>query len=312
MNGGHVARLAVRTAARLVPRLLGVVTVVFLFVHLIPGDPVDVMLGESAAPADKDALRVALGLDRPLLDQYVSYLGGLLRGDLGESLAFRAPVWNLIVTRYPATIELTIAATLIAVAAGLTLGVVAAAHPGTLIDRGSVLLALGGVSVPNFALGPVLIVIFSIGLGWLPVSGRGGLSHLILPALTLGLSMAGILARMTRASVGEALRADYVRTAAAKGLPAWRILVVHALRNALLPILTIVGLQLGALLAGAIVTETIFAWPGVGRLTVQAIGARDYPLVLGCVLGIGIGYMLINAITDLLYALVDPRVRAPG
>lgn len=304
-----IARLAGQTARRLAPRLLGIVTLVFLFIHLIPGDPIDVMLGESAAPTDKAALRHALGLDRPLLEQYLRYLGDLLRGDLGESLAFRAPVWDLVTSRYPATIELTIAATAIAVSTGVSLGIVAAAYPGTLLDRGSVLLALIGVSVPNFALGPLLITSCSIGLGWFPVSGRGGVTHLVLPALTLGLSMAGILARMTRASLAEALHADYVRTATAKGVPAWRVLVVHALRNAVLPILTIAGLQFGALLAGAIVTETIFAWPGIGRLTVQAITARDYPLVLGCVLSIGIGYMVINAATDLLYAMVDPRVR---
>jgi peptide/nickel transport system permease protein len=307
--GSRIARLAGRTARHLALRLLAIVTLVFLFIHLIPGDPIDVMLGESAVPADKEALRHALGLDRPLLEQYLRYLGGLLRGDLGESLAFRMPVWDLVAARYPATIELTIAATAIAVSTGVSLGILAAAYSGTLIDRGSVVLALVGVSVPNFALGPLLIATCSIGLGWLPVSGRGGVAHLVLPALTLGLSMAGILARMTRASLAEALHADYVRTAAAKGVPGWRVLVVHALSNALLPILTVAGLQFGTLLAGAIVTETIFAWPGIGRLTVQAITARDYPLVLGCVLGIGIGYMVINAATDLLYAMIDPRVR---
>lgn len=304
----RISRLVWRVGVRVVPQLLSVVTLVFLFIHLIPGDPIDVMLGEAAAAADKEALRRALHLDRPLFEQYLRYLAGLLRGDLGSSVAFRAPVWDLVISRYPATIELTAAATAIALTAGLPLGIIAAAYPRTLLDRGSVTLALVGVSVPNFALGPLLIAAFSVGLGWLPVSGRGGLAHLVLPALTLGLGMAGILARMTRASLGASLRADYVRTAAAKGLPAWRVLVIHALGNALMPILTIVGLQFGTLLAGAIVTETIFAWPGIGRLAVQAITARDYPLVLGCVLAIGISYMVVNTATDLLYAVVDPRV----
>jgi peptide/nickel transport system permease protein len=306
----RIVRFVWRAGVRVAPQLLSIVTLVFLFIHLIPGDPIDVMLGETAATADKDALRRAMHLDRPLFEQYLRYLGGLLRGDLGSSVAFRAPVWDLVISRYPATIELTAAAMAIALSIGMPLGIIAAAYPRTLLDRGSVTLALIGVSLPNFALGPLLIAAFSIGLGWLPVSGRGGLAHLVLPALTLGLGMAGILARMTRASLAASLRAEYVRTAAAKGLAGWRVLVVHALRNALMPILTIVGLQFGTLLAGAIVTETIFAWPGIGRLAVQAITARDYPLVLGCVLAIGVGYMVVNAATDLLYAVVDPRVRS--
>jgi peptide/nickel transport system permease protein len=307
---GQVATLIIQRAGSLLPRVLGIVTLVFLFLHLIPGDPVDVMLGETAAAADKEALRRALGLDRPLPVQYVRYLGGLLRGDLGQSVAFQAPVRQLVIERYPATLELSLAAVLIALLLALPLGAIAAARPGTPTDRGSVAFALLGVSIPNFALGPLLIVVFSIGLGWLPVSGRGGVAHLILPAVTLGFSMAGILTRMTRTSLLETLRDDYVRTAYAKGLAGWQVVLRHAARNALMPILTVIGLQFGTLIAGAIVTETIFAWPGIGRLTVDAISARDYPLVLGCILGIGIGYILVNAATDLLYTLVDPRVRA--
>ena len=304
-----MSRLLTRSAASLIPRLFGVVTLVFLFIHLIPGDPVDVMLGETARAADKEELRPALGLARPLGEQYLSYLTGLVQGDLGESFALQAPVWQLIVSRYPATLELACAAVVLAVLTALPLGILAAAHPKTVIDRASVAAALLGVSVPNFALGPVLIILFSIGLGWLPVSGRGGLAHLVLPAVTLGLSMAGILARMTRASLLDTLHDDYIRTARAKGLATWRVLVGHALRNALLPVLTIVGLQLGSLLAGALITETIFAWPGIGRLTVDAITARDYPLIQGCLLAISVGYVTVNTATDVLYAVVDPRVR---
>ena len=299
----------VHRAASIIPRIFGIVTLVFLFMHMIPGDPVDMMLGETAQPADKDELRHALGLDRPILDQYLRYVGGLASGDLGRSLAFQAPVWHLITSRYPATLELALAAVIIAVLAAVPLGVIAAAHQGTFIDRVSIIFALLGVSIPNFALGPVLIIVFSIGLAWLPVSGRGSPAHLVLPSLTLGLSMAGILARMTRASLIEILREDYVRTAYAKGLPARRVLMAHALRNALTPVLTILGLQFGTLLAGAIVTETIFAWPGIGQLTLDAITARDYPLAQGCVLAIGIGYIVVNTATDLLYTAVDPRVR---
>jgi len=292
-----------------VPRMLAVATLVFLFLHLVPGDPVDVMLGETALPADKEALRHALGLDRPVLERYVNYLAGLGRGDLGDSLALQAPVWRLVASRYPATLELAAAAVVVSLAMAIPLGILAAARPGSLLDRASMAAALFGASVPNFALGPVLIVVFAIHLGWLPVSGRGGPSHLVLPALTLGVSMAGILARITRSSVLDALAEDYIRTARAKGLGPWRVLARHALRNALLPVITVAGLQLGALLAGAIITETIFAWPGLGRLTLDAIAARDYPLVQGCILAISVGYLVINSGVDLLYALADPRIR---
>jgi peptide/nickel transport system permease protein len=298
-----------RRAAALLPRLFGVVTLVFLFIHLIPGDPIEVMLGETALPADKEALRHALGLDRPIAAQYADYLARLARGDLGHSFALQAPVTRLVLARYPATLELALAAVVVAVAIAVPTGIVAATRAGTIADHASVALALLGVSVPNFALGPVLILVFSIALGWLPVVGRGTPAHLVLPALTLGFGMAGILTRMMRASLLDTLREDYVRTARAKGLSACRVLVVHALRNAALPVLTVGGLQLGTLLAGAIITETIFAWPGIGRLTVDAIAARDYPLVQGCVLAIAVGYVVVNAATDALYALVDPRLR---
>ncbi len=308
-RGFALPRLLIRGTLSIVLRLLGVTTLVFLFVHLIPGDPVDVMLGESARSADKDALRRSLGLDRPLPVQYVDYLVGLGRGDLGESLAYRTPVARLVAERFPATLELALAALGIALVLALPAGALAATRPGTLADRGSVGLALLGVSVPNFALGPLLIIAFSIGLEWLPVSGRGGAAHLILPAATLGATMAGILARITRASLLDTLGADYVRTARAKGLSPRRVLLVHAARNAAIPVLTILGLQLGGLLGGTIITETIFAWPGIGRLMVDAIAARDFPLIQGGVLAISASYVVLNTATDIVYALVDPRVR---
>jgi peptide/nickel transport system permease protein len=301
--------LLARRLLLLVPTLLGVLTLVFSFLHLVPGDPVDVMLGESAAPADAAALRHQLGLDLPLPAQYVGFLERALRGDLGESMLFHAPVTDVIAARYPATLELALAALLLALGVALPLGIAAAVRPGSLTDRAAQLTGLAGVCLPGIWLGPVLILLFSIRLGWLPVSGRGGLAHLVLPAITLGLGMASVLVRLVRASTRSALQEDYVRTARAKGAPEWRVLAVHALRNALLPVTTVAGLQVGAVLAGAIITETIFAWPGLGRLTVQAIDARDYPLVQGTVLVIGLSYVVVNTLTDLLYRVIDPRLR---
>ena len=300
--------LAVRRLALLVPTLLGVVTVVFAFLHLIPGDPVEIMLGESAAPADVAALRRDLGLERPLAAQYGRFVARAVRADLGRSITFRAPVTRVIASRCPATFELAGAALLLALAVALPLGVAAAVRPGSALDRLARAASLAGVCLPSFWLGPLLMLVFALHLGWLPVSGRGGLRHLVLPALTLALGMAGILVRLTRTSLIAALQEEYVRTARAKGAPEWRIVVVHALRNALPPVTTVVGLQAGALLAGTIITETIFAWPGLGRLVVEAIAARDYPLVQGCVLAIGFVYVAINTATDLLHGALDPRL----
>jgi peptide/nickel transport system permease protein len=301
--------LALRRLALLAPTLFGVLTIVFAFLHLVPGDPVEIMLGESAAPADVAAMRKELGLDRPLVAQYAHFLGRVVRGDLGRSIAFRAPVASVIAARYLPTLELAGAAFLLALAIALPLGVAGAVRPRSRLDRLARVASLGGVCLPSFWLGPLLILGFSLYLGWLPVSGRGGLSHLVLPATTLGLGMAGILVRLTRTSMLSALSEDWVRTARAKGAPEWRVVAIHALRNALVPITTVAGLQLGALLAGAIITETIFAWPGLGRLVVQAIDARDYPLVQGCVLAIGLTYVAVNTATDLLYLAIDPRLR---
>jgi ABC-type dipeptide/oligopeptide/nickel transport system permease component len=291
------------------PALWLILTMVFLLAHIVPGDPVAQMLGEGARAEDLTQLRHALGLDLPLPVQYGRYLSGVLHGNLGESFRFQQPVLKVVAEHYPATLELAIVALLICALIGIPAGVLAAHKRGERTDHAVAVLTLCGLSVPNFALGPVLILLFSVVLGWLPVSGRGGISHLILPAFTLGAALAAILTRMVRTSVIEELSADYVRTARSKGVSESGVLFRHALRNALIPILTILGLQFGTLLAGTIVTESIFSWPGIGRLAVQAIGARDYPLLQGCILLIAVSYVFVNLLTDLVYALVDPRVR---
>jgi len=282
---------------------------VFLLIHIVPGDPVEQMLGEGASPAQAVQLRHSLGLDQPLYLQYLYYLGQIVRGDLGQSFKFQAPVRHVIFERYPATIQLAFLALLVCAAIAIPAGVVAARHRGSNSDRAIGFFTLLGLAVPNFALGPLLIVFFSLQLGWLPVSGRGGPLNYILPAATLGAALAAILTRMVRSSMLEELSSDYVRTARAKGLSTAVVLLRHALRNALIPIITILGLQFGTLLAGTIVTETIFSWPGIGRLTVMAISARDYPLLQGCILVIALSYVLVNLLTDFLYAFIDPRVR---
>jgi ABC-type dipeptide/oligopeptide/nickel transport system permease component len=291
------------------PALWLIVTLVFLLAHIVPGDPVQQMLGEGARAEDLQQLRHSLGLDVPLSTQYGRYLAGIVRGNLGESFRFQEPVTRVVLEHYPATLELAIVALLVCVLIGIPAGLLAAERRGTSTDHAVGVLTLFGLSVPNFALGPVLILVFSVIFGWLPVSGRGDVSHLILPAITLGAGLAAILTRMVRTSVIEELSSDYVRTARAKGVSPAGVLFRHAFRNALIPILTILGLQFGTLLAGTIVTETIFSWPGIGRLAVQAIGARDYPLLQGCILLIAVSYVLVNLLTDMVYAFVDPRVR---
>lgn len=302
-------RYLTRRLALAVPTVFGVVTLVFLLIHLVPGDPVEVMLGETARAADKVRLRHQLGLDRPLLVQYARYLRHLARADLGRSLHSGRPVRRMIVARYPATVQLAGAALFFALLIAIPLGIAAAARPRSVLDTVGRGVAVLGTSIPNFWLGPLLILVFAIELEWTPVSGRGGLMHLVLPAVTLGLGMAAILTRMLRATLLERLSEDYIRTARAKGASPPRVLLHHALRNAALPVITVLGLQAGALLAGAIITETIFAWPGIGRLTLLAIQTRDYPLVQGCMLVIALSYVAINLGTDLLYGLIDPRLR---
>jgi ABC-type dipeptide/oligopeptide/nickel transport system permease component len=293
----------------IIPSVWLILTMIFLLIHIVPGDPVTQMLGPDAQSADVQRFRHDLGLDLPIRVQYAHYLAGLARGNWGQSYRFRAPVFGLIFERYPATLELSLAALAVCLGIAIPAGVFSASRRGTARDRVTSVLTLLGLSVPNFALGPLLILLFSVELGWLPVSGRGGVSHLVLPALTLGAALAAILTRMVRGAMLEELQSDYVRTARAKGLAERAVLFHHAFPNALIPIVTIVGLQFGTLLAGTIVTETIFSWPGIGRLAVQAIQSRDYPLLQGCILVIALSYVLVNLLTDILYALVDPRVR---
>jgi ABC-type dipeptide/oligopeptide/nickel transport system permease component len=292
-----------------IPALWLIVTMVFMLAHLVPGDPVAQMLGEGARVEDLQQLRHALGLDLPLMTQYGRYIAGVLHGNLGESFRFQQPVLKVVTEHYPATIVLAFVSLFICAAIAIPAGVLAAHRRGERTDHVVGVLTLFGLSIPNFALGPILILVFSVILGWLPVSGRGGISHLVLPAFTLGAALAAILTRMVRTSVIEELSADYVRTARAKGLSESAVLFRHAFRNALIPTLTILGLQFGTLLAGTIVTESIFSWPGIGRLAVQAIGARDYPLLQGCILLIAVSYVVVNLLTDFVYAVVDPRVR---
>jgi ABC-type dipeptide/oligopeptide/nickel transport system permease component len=304
-----VLRFLARRVALTLPVLFGVATLVFSLIHLIPGDPAQAMLGESASPQDVAELRARLGLDRPLLEQYARFLGGVARGNLGRSLRTDQPVTTAILERMPATVELAAAAMLVAVLLAIPLGIAAAVWRGTAIDHGATTLSLLGVSIPNFWLGPLLAIVFSIQLGWLPVSGRGTWAHLVLPAVSLGAALAAILARMTRATVLEELREQYVLAARARGASRTRAVVRHAFRNSLIPIVTLIGLQFGAVLTGAVITETIFAWPGIGRLLIQSIGFRDYPIVQGCILLIAVTYVAMNLLTDLLYGLVDPRIR---
>lgn len=292
----------------LLPTLLGALTLVFLLVHLIPGDPVDVMLGETASAADKEELRRSLGFDRPLAEQYRSFLAGLALFDLGRSLHEQQSVAMIISARLPATLQLALCAMVVAVFISFLLATLAAKKRGGWIDRSALLFSLLGLSMPNFWLGPLLMILFSIQLGWLPVSGRGGVTHLVLPSITLGLGMAAILTRILRASLLQVGREDYVQTARAKGLSERQVWLKHMLRNALLSVVTVLSLQFGSLLTGSLITETIFSWPGIGRLTVQAIQTRDYPLVQGCVLVIATFYVLVNFLTDVLYKLIDPRI----
>jgi peptide/nickel transport system permease protein len=293
-----------------------VVSLVFLLIHLVPGDPVQQMLGEGATPADIGALRHQYGLDLPLGTQYLHYWEGVLQGDLGSSIRLHDTVGHLIAARYPYTLALTLTALAMGLLLALPAGILAAVSRGRWLDQLLSVVSLFGLSVPGLALGPVLILVFSISLGWLPVSGAnaGGGNwidwrYLVLPSVAMGASLAAILTRMVRTAMLEELGQDYIRTARAKGLSELAVVCRHALPNALVPIVTVVGLQFGALLAGAIVTETIFSWPGLGRLTVSAISNRDYALVQGCLLSIGLTYVLVNLLTDVVYCWVNPRMR---
>jgi peptide/nickel transport system permease protein len=289
--------------------ILGVVFIVFLLIHLVPGDPVEVMLGESASAVDRQALRHSLGLDQPLWLQFYHFISGLVHFDLGYSLHSKQAISHLLATRIGPTIELTLASLLVAFLIAFPLGILAALKKDQWADGIAMSFSLVGVSIPNFLMGPLLILFFSVQLGWFPVSGREGFASLILPALTLGSALAAILSRMIRASLLEVLHEDYIRTAKAKGVSWRRIVGFHALRNALLPVMTLIGLQIGALLAGAMITEMVFSWPGIGQLTIEAIQKRDYPIVQACILLISVSYVVINTLTDITYSLLDPRIR---
>jgi len=304
-----MSRFLFRRLLLTLPVLFGVATLVFSLIHLVPGDPVQAMLGESASQEDVAQLRSRLGLDRPIYVQYVNFMRNAVVGNLGTSLRTNQPVSKVITERMPATFELAGAAMIVALVIAIPLGVLAAVRAGTPIDHSATTLALVGMSMPTFWLGPLLAIVFSVMLGWFPVSGRGTLANLVLPAITLGAPLAAVLARMTRASVLEELRELYVLAARARGVSRARSILRHAFRNSLIPIVTVLGLQLGSVLTGAVISETIFAWPGVGRLLIQSISARDYPAVQGCVLLIALTYVSTNLLVDVAYGFLDPRIR---
>lgn len=304
-----IAFAAARRLLIIIPVLWAVVTLVFLLIHIVPGDPALQLVGENASEQQIQAARAELGLDKPLITQYADYWRGLVRGEWGENPVTRQTVLSRIASRYPATIKLAIAAMFIATLISIPLGVTAATHRGSAIDSGSTLIALLGISLPSFALGPLLILLFSVEFGITPVSGAGGLAHIILPAITLGAGLSAILTRIVRSSVLEELGEDYVRTARAKGLPERKVIYKHVLKNGLIPVVTVLGLQFGVLLAGAIITERVFSWPGVGSLLVDSIAERDYKLTQGCILVIAATYVLVNTVTDLLYRFLDPRIK---
>jgi peptide/nickel transport system permease protein len=289
--------------------VLGVSTLVFLLIHIVPGDPVEAMLGETAQVADTEALRTALGLNLPLYQQWWHFMGQLMQLDLGTSLYSKREIADLLAERIPPTLILALTSIVIAVLLALPLGIVAAVYRGTSWDTCAMTFSMLGISIPNFWLGPLLIMVFSLWLGWFPVSGMNGMSSLILPALTLGSALAALLSRMVRTALLEVLGEDYIRAAQARGLSHFSVIMRHGLPNAALPIITVLGMQLGALLAGAVITETIFSWPGIGQLTIDAIQKRDYPVVQACVLLISLTYVAVNLLTDLAYAALDPRVR---
>jgi ABC-type dipeptide/oligopeptide/nickel transport system permease component len=304
-----MSRYLLRRLILTIPVLLGAATLVFALIHLVPGDPAQAMLGEGASADEIARLRTSLGLDRPLLAQYGTFLGGIVRGDLGRSFRSGQPVTREIGRRLGETAILALSAMAVAIAVAIPLGIIAAVFRGRLPDHAAMTLALAGISIPSFWLGPLLAILFAVKLGWLPVSGAGTVWHLVLPSVTLGTALAAILARMTRSSVIEELRELYVLAARARGLSRARAVLRHAFRNSLIPVVTIIGLQFGAVLTGTIITETIFSWPGIGRLLITAINTRDYPLVQGCILFIAATYVAMNLITDLTYGYLDPRIR---
>jgi len=301
--------LLIKRLASVLIVTFGVLLLTFLLIHLVPGDPVEVMLGESASSADRGALRMALGLDQPLIQQFATYLSKLAHADFGLSIHTQTPIIELLQVRYPATLKLALLALLIGMLVGIPLGIYSALKAGNWQDILVTIVSVRLSAMPAFWLGPLLMLIFAVWLGWLPVSGMESTGAIVLPAVTLGLGLSAILTRMTRTSMLEVLNDDYIRTARAKGLSERVVIMRHALRAALLPIITIVGLQMGGLLAGAVITETIFSWDGIGRLLVESIEKRDYPVTQACVLVVALSYVLVNFATDVLYQFADPRVR---
>ena len=289
--------------------LFSILTLVFFLIHIVPGDPIEVMLGETARTTDREALRHALGLDLPIIQQWLIYLYSFFHFDLGTSLHSKQQVSQLLLEHALPTAILSLASLFVAILISVPLGILSAVHKDSILDKFSMMTAVLGVSIPNFVMGPLLILTFSLWLGWFPVSGNEGVTSLILPALTLGTALAAILSRMIRSSMLEVLQEDYIRSAYARGLTKFNVLVFHALRNAVLPIVTILGMQLGTLLAGAVITETIFAWPGIGQLMIESIQKRDYPVIQGCVILISFTYVLVNLVTDFICLSLDPRIK---
>ncbi len=302
----------IKKLSNLATVIFGVLLLTFLLIHLVPGDPVEVMLGESASTADRTQLRADLGLDQPLIQQFGNYLLKLSQGDLGKSIHTKTPIIEMLKTRYPATVKLALLSLFIGIALGVPMGIYAALKANHWQDIVVTLVSVRLSAMPAFWLGPILMLIFAVWLGWLPVSGMESSASIILPALTLGFGLSAILTRMTRTSLLEVLNDDYIRTARAKGLTEQTVILRHALRAALLPIITIVGLQMGSLLAGTVITETIFSWDGIGRMLVESIEKRDYPVTQACVLIVALSYVLVNLVTDILYRFADPRVRISG
>ncbi|KIX13669.1 nickel ABC transporter permease [Dethiosulfatarculus sandiegensis] len=302
-------RLISRRLLYLIPIIIGVTFISFGIMRMTPGDPAQILAGEDASLEDIESIRKQFGLDKPFLLQYAIYLGNLVQGDMGVSIRTQRTVLSEIMARYPATLELAGLAVLVATVLGLVTGIIAAKNQNSFFDYGSMVVSLFGISMPSFWLGLMLMLIFAVILGWFPAVGRGGFSHLVLPAISLGANSAAIIARMTRSSMLEVIRQDYIRTARAKGLAERVVLYKHAVRNALIPVVTVVGIQFGYMLSGAILTETVFAWPGVGRMIVQAIYTRDYPLVQGAILFVAINFTLVNLFVDLLYGYINPRLR---
>ncbi len=302
-------RYLARRLMQLIPTLLGISLLVFITMRIVPGDPARLVAGPEASEDVVISIRSQLGLDKPLITQYISFLSGAVRLDLGRSIRSNQNVTTILAEKLPATLEIAVSSIVLATVVGLLTGIVAGVWPNSVFDTASMAVASLGISMPSFWMGMMLIWLFSIRLGMLPVAGRGSFAHLILPTVTIGAQSTAIIARMTRSSLIEVMRLDYIRTAASKGVPPNRIVMKHALKNALIPTITVVGLQFGGLLAGSIVTETVFNWPGMGLMLVNAIAYRDYPVVQGAVILFGVMFAITNLIVDLCYALVDPRIR---